>query len=1260
MINSNDKNESDTFGIIRKILSERIMVLDGAMGTEIQKFKLKDNDYRGEEFKDFPHELGGNNDLLSLTQPHIIREIHCKYLEAGADFIETNTFNGNIFSQADYKMEHLVKRINIESARLAKSACEEYTKKDPSRPRFVCGAVGPTNKTASISPSVERPEARNVLFDELVSGYLEQVEALVEGGIDVILVETVFDSLNCKAALFAIEEFFKTYSPRLPVFVSGTIVDKSGRTLSGQTGEAFYTSVASANLMVFGLNCALGAQEMRPFLQNISKCSECYVSCYPNAGLPNTFGGYDETPEMMAEQIKEFAESGLLNIVGGCCGTSPDHIRAFCNAIEGIAPRAIPTLVPNTTLSGLEPLVFTKELNFVNVGERCNVSGSRRFANLIKANKYEEALSVARQQVEAGAQIIDINMDEGMIDAVAAIQKFLFFIGSEPEISKVPIMLDSSNFDVVEAGLKCVQGKCIVNSISLKVGEELFIKQAKIVKQYGASVVVMAFDENGQATSKEEKVRICYRSYKILTEQVGFYPQDIIFDPNILTIATGLEEHNNYGVEFIEATREIKALMPLTRVSGGVSNLSFSFRGNEPLREAMHSAFLYYAIAAGMDMGIVNAGALPIYDDIPKDLLKLVEDAILNRTNDATEKLLEYAQANNKSEKANVEVEEWRNKPVSERIAHALVKGITTYIIEDTEEARNTLPSSLSVIEGPLMGGMNVVGDLFGAGKMFLPQVIKSARVMKKAVAHLIPFMEEEKRLKRLEKGNDEAAEDEPDNAGVVVLATVKGDVHDIGKNIVGVVLGCNNYKVIDIGVMTPCEKIVEAIIANKADVVGLSGLITPSLDEMIYVASELERLKFKIPLMIGGATTSQIHTAVKISPHYSQPTVHVLDASRSVTVVQSLLDPNNKEVFAEDVSQQYAELREKHYASLKDRKYTSLEKARQHCVKVNWKTIQPVKPTFLGTQVFKEYSLEKLVTKIDWNPFFVTWQLRGKYPNRGYPRIFNDETVGAEAKKLFDDAQTMLKEIVDKKLLNARGVIGFYPANSIDEDIIIYDHNDDETRSKPIATLFGLRQQNEKETDEPYIAIGDYIAPVSSGVKDYIGLFAVSSGFGLEDMVEKYKKENDDYSSIMAKALADRLAEALAEAVHEDVRREHWAYEKDQALSNEDLFKIKYKGIRPAPGYPAQPDHTEMKTIWSLMNVNENTSIELTDHMAMLPGAAVCGVYFSHEHAKYFSVGKITKEQIESYASRKQITKEEAERWLSSILSYDRLPLVK
>ncbi|EGC33169.1 cobalamin-dependent methionine synthase [Dictyostelium purpureum] len=1249
------QKESETFEIIRKILNERIMVLDGAMGTEIQKFKLKDHHYRGEEFKDFPHELGGNNDLLVLTQPEIIREIHCKYLEAGADFIETNTFNGNIFSQADYKMEHLVKRINIEASKLAKSACEEYTKKDPSRPRFVCGAIGPTNKTASISPSVERPEARNVTFDELVAGYLEQIEALVEGGVDILLVETVFDSLNAKAGLFAIEEFFnKNDIPRLPVFVSGTIVDKSGRTLSGQTGEAFYTSVASANLMVFGLNCALGAQEMRPFLQNISKVSECYVSCYPNAGLPNTFGGYDETPEMMAEQIKEFAVSGLLNIVGGCCGTSPDHIRAFCEAIKGVPPREIPQLPQLTTVSGLEPLIFTPELNFVNVGERCNVSGSRRFANLIKANKYEEALSVARQQVEAGAQIIDINMDEGMIDAVSAITKFLFFIGSEPEISKVPIMLDSSNFAVVEAGLKCVQGKCIVNSISLKVGEELFIEQARIVKQYGASVVVMAFDENGQATSKEEKVRICYRSYKILTEQVGFYPQDIIFDPNILTIATGLEEHNNYGIEFIEATREIKRIMPLTRVSGGVSNLSFSFRGNEPLREAMHSAFLYHAIKAGMDMGIVNAGALPIYDDIPKDLLILVEDAILNRTNDATEKLLEYAQKNSKTEKAAVEVEEWRNKSVTDRIAHALVKGITTYIIEDTEEARLTLPSSLSVIEGPLMGGMNVVGDLFGAGKMFLPQVIKSARVMKKAVAHLIPFMEEEKSRKRLETGS---TAEEPENAGVVVLATVKGDVHDIGKNIVGVVLGCNNYKVIDCGVMTPCEKIIEAIIQNKADVVGLSGLITPSLDEMIFVASELERQKFKIPLMIGGATTSQIHTAVKISPHYTQPTVHVLDASRSVTVVSSLLDPKNKEIFAEDIEQQYSELREKHYASLKDRKYTSLEKARQHRPKINWSAITPVKPSFIGKQVFKEYSLEKLCTKIDWNPFFVTWQLRGKYPNRGYPRIFKDETVGAEAKKLFDDAQAMLKEIVEKKLLNARGVIGFYPANSENEDILLYT---DDTRTTVGATLHGLRQQSEKETEEPYLSYGDYIAPVSSGVKDYIGLFAVSAGFGLDEMVEKYKNENDDYSSIMAKALADRLAEALAEALHEDVRKIHWGYEKDENLSSEDLFKVKYKGIRPAPGYPAQPDHTEMKAIWSLMDVKNQTDIELTDHMAMVPGAAVSGIYFSHEHAKYFSVGKITKEQIEDYSKRKQIPVEEAEKWLSSILAYDRLPFVK
>eukprot|EP01133_Synstelium_polycarpum_P015611 gene15611-18549_t len=1233
---------SAIFSQLRDILDKRIMILDGAMGTEIQKFKLKDHHYRGEEFKDFPHELGGNNDLLVLTQPHIIKEIHVKYLEAGADIIETNTFNGNIFSQADYKMEHLVKRINIEAARLAKEACQEVMAKDPSKPRFVAGAVGPTNKTASISPSVERPEARNVKFDELVDGYYEQVEALVEGGIDILLVETVFDSLNCKAALFAIENFFKTH-PRMPVFVSGTIVDKSGRTLSGQTGEAFYTSVDHSLPMVFGLNCALGANEMRPFLQNISKCSEVYVSCYPNAGLPNTFGGYDETPEMMAVQIREFAEAGFLNIVGGCCGTSPDHIREFLRVTEGVAPRKLPSLPPYTTVSGLEPLIFTPTLNFVNVGERCNVSGSRRFANLIKANKYEEAISVARQQVEAGAQIIDINMDEGMIDAVQAIQKFLFFVGSEPEISKVPIMLDSSNFAVVESGLKCVQGKCIVNSISLKVGEELFIEQARICRQYGASVVVMAFDEQGQAVTKDEKVRICYRSYKILTEKVGFRPQDIIFDPNILTIATGLEEHNNYGVEFIEATREIKRLMPLTKVSGGVSNLSFSFRGNEHLREAMHSAFLFHAIKAGMDMGIVNAGALPIYDDIDKDLLKLVEDAILNRSSDATERLLEYAQNSGKQEKTAVEVEEWRTKPVADRISHALVKGITNFIVEDTEEARLTMPSSLSVIEGPLMGGMNIVGDLFGAGKMFLPQVIKSARVMKKAVAHLIPYMEAEK----LAKGG---AASEQEHAGVVVLATVKGDVHDIGKNIVGVVLGCNNYKVIDLGVMTPCEKILTSAIELKADVIGLSGLITPSLDEMIFVASEMERLKFKVPLLIGGATTSQIHTAVKISPHYTCPTVHVLDASRSVTVVSSLLDPNNKEQFAEDVSNSYAEMREKHYASLKDRKYLSLDKSRLLRPKIDWNAIHPTKPSFLGHRAIKDYPLEKLLGKIDWNPFFQTWQLRGKYPNRGYPRIFNDATVGVEAKKLFDDAQAMLNEIVEKKLLNARGVIGFYPANSVKEDIVLYT---DDTRTTKLNTLFGLRQQSEKETEEAYISMGDYIAPLESGVKDYIGLFAVSAGFGLEDMVERYRLENDDYSSIMAKALADRLAEALAEHIHEDVRKEHWAYEANENLSPEDLFKVKYKGIRPAPGYPAQPDHTEMKTIWEVMDVYNNTSIELTESMAMLPGAAVSGVYFSHDHAKYFSVGKITKDQIEDYATRKGIPVDEAEQDLPIFVRY-------
>eukprot|EP01117_Protostelium_nocturnum_P005758 TRINITY_DN2077_c0_g1_i2.p1 TRINITY_DN2077_c0_g1~~TRINITY_DN2077_c0_g1_i2.p1 ORF type:complete len:989 (-),score=460.04 TRINITY_DN2077_c0_g1_i2:76-3042(-) len=988
---------------------------------------------------------------------------------------------------------------------------------------------------------------------------------------------------------------------------------------------------------------------MRPFIQRLANVANVFVSCYPNAGLPNTFGGYDETPELMAHSLHEFATSGLFNIVGGCCGTTPAHIKAISETVKGVEPRVPPKPEPTLTVSGLEPLVFTPTLNFVNVGERCNVTGSRRFAKLILDNKYEDALSVARQQVEAGAQVIDVNMDEGMLDSKKAISKFLRLIASEPDISRVPVMVDSSNFEVIVEGLKVVQGKCIVNSISLKEGKEDFVKKAKIVRQFGAAVVVMAFDEEGQATSTERKFEICERSYNILVKEVGFPPEDIIFDPNILTIATGIEEHAEYAINFIEVIKLIKQKLPYARVSGGVSNLSFSFRGQEAIREAMHSAFLYHAIKAGMDMGIVNAGALPIYDDIPKELLELVENSIFNRGADSTDRLLEYAEQLKKKGKEKTETTqlEWRTKPVRERLSHSLVKGIVEFIDQDTEEARLAEPSALRVIEGPLMEGMNVVGDLFGAGKMFLPQVIKSARVMKKAVAYLIPFMDKEKQEKLLSDPNANVAS----NNGVVLMATVKGDVHDIGKNIVGVVLQCNNYKVIDLGVMTPTEKIIQTAIDEKVDVIGLSGLITPSLDEMIGVSKEMERVGLKVPLLIGGATTSRVHTAVKIAPHYKNPVVHVLDASRSVVVVSSLLDPTAKEEFFHDLKSDYEELRQDHYASLKDRTYLPLNKARSLHQKNDWNSAEkPTKPSFLGTKVLDNYPLDKLLGQIDWNPFFATWQLRGKSPNRGYPKIFNDATVGVEAKKLFEDAQNMLKKIVDEKLLTARGIIGFYPANSVGDDIEVYE---DEERTKKVATFFGLRQQAENEMDS-YLAVGDFIAPKSSGIKDYLGLFALSTGFGCDELEKKYVADHDDYSVIMLKALADRLAESFAEVLHEEVRKEHWGYAKEENLTADDKIKIKYQGIRPAPGYPTQPDHTEKTTMWNLMKVEENTQIKMTESLAMIPGASVSGLYFANPNSKYFAVGKVTKEQVEDYASRKGMSLDETEKWLRPILSYE------
>ncbi|KAJ1956743.1 hypothetical protein IWQ62_005239, partial [Dispira parvispora] len=1106
-------------------------------------------------------------------------------------------------------MEDLAYELNKEAAIIARRACEDMTQETPDRPRYVCGALGPTNRTASISPSVENPSFRNVTFDELVTAYTEQVRGLLDGGADILLVETIFDTLNAKAALFAIETLMESGDyPRVPILVSGTIVDQSGRTLSGQTGEAFIISISHSKPTAIGLNCALGPAQMRPFIQSMASFTSAYVICYPNAGLPNTFGEYDETPEQMAAQVSEFARDGLVNIVGGCCGTTPAHIQAIVEACRDFPPRVPPEDLGRSKmlLSGLEPLIYDETTNFLNVGERCNVSGSRKFARLVVNNDYEEALAIARSQVENGGQILDINMDEGMLDGIAAMSKFINLISTEPDVSKVPLMIDSSNFSVIEAGLKCCQGKCIVNSISLKEGEADFLHKATLVRRYGAAVVVMAFDEEGQATTCARKLEICTRSYNLLVDKVGFNPQDIVFDPNILTICTGMEEHNGYAVEFIEATAQIKKTLPGAKVSGGVSNISFSFRGKEVIRQAMHSVFLYHAIKAGMDMGIVNPGFLTIYDEIPKDLLAICEGAVHNQNPNATEELLHYAETHGNAAGKAIESEEWRTWPVSKRLTHALVKGITKYILEDTEEARldtQLYPRPLNVIEGPLMDGMNVVGNLFGSGKMFLPQVIKSARVMKKAVSHLIPFMEEERQRTLLENA---LTDDSQHYNGTVVIATVKGDVHDIGKNIVGVVLGCNNYKVIDLGVMTPCETIIDRAIKEKADIVGLSGLITPSLDEMIHVAKEMERRGLKVPLMIGGATTSKTHTAVKISPRYSFPAIHCLDASRSVVVASNLMDQSTRDDFIEDIAEEYEEIREDHYDSLKDRRYLSLDAARSNKFQIDWKHQPlPVRPTFLGTKTFKDFDLRQVLKYIDWNPFFQVWQLRGKYPNRGFPKIFNDETVGAEAKKVYDEAQTMLRDLLEKDALRASGIIGFYPANSVGDDIQLYH---DESRTNVAGTFYGLRQQAEKDRDsnEPYYCLSDFVAPLESGISDYLGIFALTAGFGCNELSEQYTQDNDDYNSIMVKALADRLAEAFTEYMHERVRKDYWGYASEEGLAASDLLSVKYQGIRPAPGYPSQPDHTEKTTMWNLANVAEETGILLTESLAMTPAASV------------------------------------------------------
>ncbi|KAI9227397.1 MAG: methionine synthase-like protein [Piptocephalis tieghemiana] len=1296
---------------LREEMPKRILFLDGAMGTQIQDLKLDEDAFRGDLLKDHPKELKGNNDLLVLTQPKAIKGIHRAYLEAGADMVETNTFSSTTIAQADYGLEHLAYQLNKEAARLALEACQEVTAQDPSRPRWVLGAIGPTNRTCSISPSVEDPSFRNITFDELVIAYKEQARGLLDGGAHILLVETIFDTLNAKAALYAIDELCSPgpegqepqYS-RPPVFVSGTIVDQSGRTLSGQTGEAFLISVSHAKPKAVGLNCALGANQMRPFIQTIASATPFPVICYPNAGLPNTFGEYDESPETMATNVSEFVKAGLVNIIGGCCGTTPAHIKALYEACKAYPPR-IPPVDPslsNLLLSGLEPLRINESSMFVNVGERCNVSGSRKFARHVRNNEYDEALSIARTQVENGAQIVDINMDEGMLDGVKAMSHFLNLISTEPDVSRVPIMVDSSNFSIIVAGLKCVQGKCIVNSISLKEGEADFLAKATLVHRFGAAVIVMAFDEEGQATTAQRKYEICERSYHLLVDRVGFNPQDIVFDPNILTICTGMEEHDGYGAEFIQSCSMIKKGLPGAKISGGVSNLSFSFRGKEEVRQAMHSVFLYHAIKAGLDMGIVNPGFLTIYDDIPKDLLEMCEDAVHNRAGGtATERILAYAESHGKASGskdttgASEAEEEWRKGTVAERLSYSLVKGITKYIDQDTEEARlstHLYPRPLHVIEGPLMQGMNVVGDLFGSGKMFLPQVIKSARVMKRAVAILIPYMEEErlanleaKRLAKVERdlaqanlsskeGEDpgtlshveeeeeEEEEEGPDDHynGTIVLATVKGDVHDIGKNIVAVVLGCNNYRVIDLGVMTPCEKIIEVAKKEKANIIGLSGLITPSLDEMIHVAKEMERQGVKVPLLIGGATTSRTHTAVKISPCYTEPTVHVLDASKSVVVVSNLLDASTKEDFMEEVQEEYEELREDHYESLKDRTYLSLTQAREKAKVTDWSgmalTSPPKTPTFLGTRSIQEVDLYKVMDYIDWNPFFQTWQLRGRYPNRGFPKIFQDERVGQEAKKLYDEAQEKLKEYLSGGKLWAKAVVGLYEANSLGDDIQIYDPDQSGPRASRVkATFYGLRQQAEKEsgsTDPSYLCLSDFVAPTTSGLQDYLGMFTVGV-FGAEELAKGYEEALDDYSAIMVKALADRLAEALAEYLHALVRQDWWGYSPDESLNVTDLLSIKYQGIRPAPGYPSQPDHTEKQTMWALGDIEKATGVGLTDSLAMYPAAAVSGLYFANPCSEYFAVGKIGKDQVIDYAARKRMKVEEVERWLSPILSY-------
>jgi 5-methyltetrahydrofolate--homocysteine methyltransferase len=1217
---------------IREELAKRILIIDGAMGTMIQRYILTEEDFRGERFKDHPCDVKGNNDLLNITRPDIIKAIHTEYLKAGTDIIETNTFSTQRISLADYKMEELDYEMSFEGAKIAKEAVNEFMAANPGRVCFVAGAVGPTNRTLSISPDVNDPGYRALTFDELVDAYYEQVRGLIDGGSDVLLIETIFDTLNAKAAIFSIKRYEEVIGRKIEIMISGTITDASGRTLSGQTVEAFLNSIIHANPLSIGFNCALGAKDMRPHIEELAAKAPCYVSAYPNAGLPNEFGAYDEMPNETASMVGDFIQNGFVNIVGGCCGTTPDHIAAIAAKAKNVTPRQIPEIPRYLRLSGLEPVTITPDSMFVNIGERTNITGSPKFSKLILSGDYEAALAVARQQVEGGAQVIDVNMDEGMLDSEAAMTKFLNLIASEPDISKLPIMVDSSKWSVIENGLKCLQGKGIVNSISLKEGEDKFRESARKIINYGAAIVVMAFDENGQADNFERRKEICKRSYDILVDEIGFPAEDIIFDPNILTVATGLEEHNNYAVDFINATRWIKENLPYAKVSGGVSNISFSFRGNNTVREAMHSAFLFHAIKAGLDMGIVNAGMLEVYEAIPAELLERVEDVLLNRRDDATERLVDFAETVKSKGKELVKDEEWRKAPVESRLSHSLVKGIIEYLDADVEEARQQYARPIQVIEGPLMDGMNIVGDLFGSGKMFLPQVVKSARVMKKAVAYLLPFIEQEKL--------DNPDGNQSSSAGRILLATVKGDVHDIGKNIVGVVLACNNFEIIDMGVMVPAQEIIKKAKEINADIIGLSGLITPSLDEMVHFAKEMEREGFTVPLLIGGATTSRIHAAVKIAPNYSGPAIHVLDASRSVTVCSTLMNEETRGGYIDNIKQEYDKAREAHLNKRNDKRFKSIAEARADKFTIDPALVAPA-PKFTGTRTFEDYPLETLVPYIDWTPFFHTWELRGSYP-----KIFNDKSVGTEAKKLYDDARVLLQKIVDEKFLTAKAVIGFWPAYAKGDDIVL------DVDGQPV-TIHTLRQQAEKVAGEPYYALSDFVATKEDGVQDYFGGFAVTTGIGCDEMVAEFEANYDDYNSIMAKALADRLAEAFAEHLHELVRKDYWGYAKDEQLSNEDLIKEEYAGIRPAPGYPACPDHTEKETLFNLLGAEQKIGLRLTESFAMYPTAAVSGFYFSHPQSRYFGLGKITKDQVEEYAIRKNRSLEDTERWLSPNLAY-------